>query len=276
MSSNELMNYDGSMAVSVRDEQDALLNMDFNNVLALADRADKMVSALNKIMHAAIKVTTAKDWCLIGGTPYLQESGATKVARLFGICWQIHEGYPKAERDDDGYPTYSYRMTFRMGGQSIEAEGMRNARDEFFAGKRTDKNGNPLKQKSLDEIDLADVKRAAYTNCLNRGIKAILPGLRNLDISVLEQNGINIGNSGGYSFKTGTRGGNSGKAADSGIVCEECGSPVTQKVASYAQGKFGRVLCMDCQKKAGEPARRRDEDGPPPLDDADDPRGGRY
>ena len=68
-------------------------------------------------------------------------------------------------------------MKFSMGKQSIEAEGMRSAGDEFFAGKE--------KQKSLDQIPLEDVERAAYTNCMNNGIKRIIPGLRNLDISDL-------------------------------------------------------------------------------------------
>jgi len=234
-----------TMPVSVQGDNDALMSMDYDNVLMLAERADKMVTALNKIMAAAIKVTTPKDWVMIGGTPYLQESGATKVARLFGIGWQIHAGFPKVEYDGDGYPTYTYRMTFTMGKQAIEAEGMRNARDEFFAGKRTGK------QKTVDEIDLADVKRAAYTNCLNRGIKAILPGLRNLDAATIEANGVKIGESGGYTFKQGTRGGNSGKAEDSGLVCEVCGAPVSQKVASYSQAKYGRVLCMTHQKESG-------------------------
>ena len=260
----------------VQNEQDALMSMDYDNVIALAERADKMVTALNKIMAAAIRVTTPKDWVMIGGTPYLQESGASKVARLFGIGWQIHPGYPMIERDADGYPTYTYRMTFTMGKQSIEAEGMRNARDEFFAGKKTDKDGNDKKQKSVDEIDLADVKRAAYTNCLNRGIKAILPGLRNLDASTLEQQGVNVSGSGGYTFKTGTRGGNSGKAKDSGLVCEACGAAITQKVASYSQGKYGRSLCMVCQEKAkAGTLNAPEDDGPPPYDDADDPYYGR-
>lgn len=278
---NELVRYEEegrgeAMPAVVRNDQDALMSMDFDNVLALAERADRMVTALNKIMAAAVRVTTPKDWVLIGGTPYLQESGATKVARLFGIGWRIHEGFPKVEWDTDGYPTYTYRMTFRMGNQSIEAEGMRNARDEFFAGKRSDREGKSLKQKTVDEIDLADVKRAAYTNCLNRGIKAILPGLRNLDAAALEENGVNLGASGGYTFKTGAKGG--AKPADSAVVCESCGSAVSQKVASYAQGKFGRVLCMNCQKKAsaGEPLDGRAENGaggdaPPPMDDRDDP-----
>ena len=258
-------------AVVVQNEQDALLNMDYNNILTLAERADKMVSALNKIMAAAIRVTVPKDWVMIGGTPYLQESGATKVARLFGIGWKIHPGYPKQDIDGDGYPTYTYRMTFTMGNQSIEAEGMRNARDEFFAGKRTDKSGNSVKQKSVDEIDLADVKRAAYTNCLNRGIKAILPGLRNLDASSLEQNGIRLSEAGGYTFKTGSKGGNTGKAEASGIVCECCGAPVTQRVASYSQGSFGRILCMKCQKNPPPAEPADDVPEMPPYDDSDMP-----
>ena len=237
---NELTPYEGQMPVSVRDEQDALMSMDYDNVLALAERADKMVEALNKIMAAAVRVTTKKDWVLIGGVPYLQESGATKVARLFGITWSIHPGYPKTEFDGEGYPTYTYRMTFRMGAQEIEAEGMRSAKDEFYAGKKE-------KRKSVDEIDLADVKKGAYTNCLNRGIKAILPGLRNLDAASLEA----------------------------------CGAKISQKVASYAQGKYGHMLCMACQKKADRGELDLDalddepEEGPPPYGDGDDPYEGR-
>lgn len=270
---NDNYNNTNAMMTVAAPEQDALMNLDFDNVLAIAERADKMVGALNKIMAAAIKITTAKDWCLIGGTPYLQEAGASKVARLFGIGWVIHPGYPKVEMDSEGYPTYTYRMTFSMGGQQIEAEGMRSSRDEFFAGKRTGRNGEPLKQKSVDEIDLADVKRAAYTNCLNRGIKGILPGLRNLDVADLEAGGINIGNSGGYTFKTGSRGGNSGKAEDSGIVCESCGAAITQREASYSQSKYGRALCRTCQKTAGTNTNVYDVEYEerPPFDDRDAP-----
>lgn len=239
-----------TMPVTVQGDNDALMSMDYDNVLMLAERADKMVTALNKIMAAAIKVTTPKDWVMIGGTPYLQESGAAKVARLFGISWRIHEGFPKTEYDGDGYPTFTYRMTFTLGGATIEQDGSRNARDEFFAGKRTDKNGNAQKQKTVDEIDLGDVKRAAYTNCLNNGIKRILPGLRNLDVAALETSGLNVNEIRGYTFKEGSRGGTSPrKAEDSGLVCEACGAPISQKVASYSQGKFGRALCMACQKK---------------------------
>lgn len=246
--------------VTIAQENDALMEMDYDNILAVAERAEKMVCALNKIMSAALKVTTPKDWVLIGGTPYLQETGATKVARLFGISTKICDGFPTVTRGEDGYPVYKYRMRFSMGKQSIEAEGMRSAGDEFFAGKD--------KSKSIDQIPLDDVERAAYTNCMNNGIKRIIPGLRNLDISDLEAAGISPEK--GYTFKQGNKGGNSGKAADSGIVCSNCGAAVTQKVASFSQSKHGRVLCMKCQDlaKAGRlPSDLNgEEQGRPPWD----------
>lgn len=271
---NEMTMYEGDMPVSVRDEQSALLDMDYGNVLELAEKADKMVTALNKIMAAAIKITTERDWCMIGGVPYLQESGATKVGRLFGISWQILPGFPKKEYDGDGYPIITYRMLFRLGTSTIEAEGMRNGRDEFFTGKKD-------KPKSADEIDVADVQRSAYTNCLNRGIKSILPGLRNLDVAALEDSGLKVGNIKGYTFKNGSKGGNSGKATDSGLTCDNCGSAITQKVASYSQGKYrGHKLCMDCQKQVETGWLNLDKldagsetGGPPPHEDGEAPRG---
>jgi hypothetical protein len=242
--------------VTIADEQNSMMDLSYDNILAVADRADKMVTALNKIMAAAIKITTPRDWCIIGGSPYLQESGATKVARLFGIGWQILD--QRAEYDPEGYPTYTYRMAFTMGGARIECDGSRSARDDFFAGARVDRNGNPRKQKSPDEVDIRDVKQAAYTNCLNNGIKRILNGLRNLDFSALEESGLNVSKIGGYTFREGSRGGNGGKAEDSGVACESCGEAITQKVASYSQGKYGRKLCMKCQKSAAAETAPRD------------------
>ncbi len=222
--------------------------MNFEGVLAVADRAEKMVSALNKIMAAAIKITTPQDWCIIGGTPYLQESGATKVARLFGIGWQILS--ESAVPDEEGYPTYTYRMRFTMGGASIECDGSRSARDDFFAGPRTDKNGDLKKQKAVDAIPLRNVKMGAYTNCLNNGIKRILPGLRNLDIATLERGGIDTKKLKGYTFKEGSRGGVGKSAVASGLYCADCKASITQAEASYSEGRYQRQLCRGCQAKA--------------------------
>lgn len=89
---------------------------------------------------------------------------------------------------------------------------------------------------------------AAYTNCLNNGIKRLIPNLRNIDVETLERAGLDTSKIAGYTFKKGCKGGNSGAAEDSGLVCESCGAAITQKVASFSQSKFGKALCMSCQK----------------------------
>lgn len=104
---------------------------------------------------------------------------------------------------------------------------------------------------------------AAYTNCINNGIKRLIPNLRNIDIATLERAGLNVNDIKGYTFKEGSKGGKSKAAEESGITCSACGAAVTQKVASYSQSKFNKILCMKCQKSAAEaPA----EDEAFPLD----------
>lgn len=219
-----------------------LLDANTDNILYMAERAEQYIAAMNKIMSAALKITTEQDWVLIGGQPYLQESGATKVGRLFGISWQII-GKPEITVDAAGYKTFTYRARFFLNNQFVEAEGSRSMKDEFFSGKGC--------TKKPDEIDERDVKMSAYTNCINTGIKRLIPGLRGLDVKQLEDAGFEVGKIRGYTFKNGSKGGKSGKEGESGLVCSKCGSPVTQNVASYSQGKFGAILCVPCQKGEG-------------------------
>lgn len=232
----------------IEDRSMEMMNSNTDVLLAIAEEADKRVEAINKIMAAARKVTTERDWCIIGGTPYLQETGASKVCTLFGVSTKILGC--SCVTDAEGYPTYSYRMSFSFKGQSIEAEGSRSARDEFFAGKRTDKDGNPKEQKKPDVIPMRDVKQSAYTNCVNNGIKRLLPGLRGLTIADLEAAGFKIDKIPGYTFKKGKEGGNTGTAAESGLVCANCGAPITQQEAAFSEARYGARLCRKCQKEA--------------------------
>ena len=32
------------------------------------------------------------------------------------------------------------------------------------------------------------------------------------------------------------------------LICHDCGSAISQKVADYSKGKFGRFLCLECQR----------------------------
>lgn len=229
-----------------RPADNGLLDTNTDNILYLAEKADKYIEAMNRIMDAALKITCELDWVLIGGKPYLQESGATKVARLFGISIQIL-GQPTVEHDNEGYKTYTYKARFMMKDQFVECEGSRSMKDDFFAKQGKDK---PLKKP--DEIDARDVKMAAYTNCINNGIKRLIPNLRNIDVETLEKAGLDVAKIGGYTFKTGSKGGSKQTAEESGLVCSKCGAAVTQKVASYSQSKFGEILCMNCQKEVNQ------------------------
>lgn len=225
-------------------ENKSLIDFGADNILMLADQAEQRIEAVNRIMTAALAITNEYDWVLIGGKPYLQETGSTKVARLFGVRWEFI-GDPKVEVDEQGYKTFTYRMKFSVNNDVIECEGSRSTKDEFFAGKGD-------KKKSIDEIDEGNVKMAAYTNCINNGIKRLIPGIRNITIKSLEDAGLDTSQIAGYTFKTGTKGGNTGKAEDSGIKCEECNTAITQTVASYSQAHYKKTLCMACQKKMGE------------------------
>lgn len=221
-----------------------LLDSNTDNILYLAEKADKYIAAMNKIMTAALKITTEYDWVIIGGCPYLQESGATKCARLFGISIQLI-GNPVVVADAEGYKTYTYKARFMLRDQFVECEGSRSMKEDFFASAGRDK---PLKKP--DEIVERDVMMAAYTNCLNNGIKRLIPGLRNIDIKTLEAAGLEVGKIRGYTFKEGSKGGASKKAEDSGLNCAKCNAPITQAEASYSEAKFSERLCRNCQAEA--------------------------
>ena len=243
MNKNEVEIIDGDIVdLTARPQTESgILDTSTDNILYLAEKAEKYIEAMNRIMDAALRITNELDWVLIGGKPYLQESGATKVARLFGISIQLL-GNPTVSVDSDGYKTYTYKARFMLKDQFIECEGSRSMRDDFFA-KRSGKLLKP------DEVDERNTKMAAYTNCLNNGIKRLIPNLRNIDVEILERAGLDAKKIAGYTFKEGTKGGTSKKAENSGLVCEKCGKAITQTVASYSQSKFGKMLCMDCQKE---------------------------
>lgn len=226
-------------------------NLDFgaDHIMALAEQAEQRIQAVKKIMRAALIITNENDWVLIGGTPYLQETGASKVATLFGISWRIKE--PTIVVDSQGYKTYYFKGEFKMKDVSIECEGSRAMRDDFFSRTKDEVNSTKEKtvyrMKSPDEIDERDVRMSAYTNCINNGIKRLIPGIRNLKLSDLEEAKLNTAEIKGYTFKEKKE--TKSKNADTGLVCSECEKGVTQSVASFSQGAFGRILCMSCQKK---------------------------
>jgi len=146
-----------------------------STLLALAEQAEKRVMALNKIKRAALLATNARDWTDQNGNPYLQVSGAEKVARVFGIAWKIDE--PIMEIEESGHFSYTYKGYFTVAGATIEAIGTSSSKDPFF--KRYAGRGDDRHELPPSELDKGDLKKAAYTNLLGNGITRLL-GLRNL------------------------------------------------------------------------------------------------
>ncbi len=153
-----------------------------DKLIEVANRAEERIEAINRIKSIALKVTNKQDWVDQNGRPYLQVSGAEKIARLFGISWRIDE--PVIEYEEGGHFSYTYKGYFTLGGVTIEAIGTRSSKDGFF--KRYDRERKELPP---SEIDKGDVKKAAYSNCLGNGITRLL-GIRNLtweDIGIKQQ-----------------------------------------------------------------------------------------
>lgn len=160
-----------------------------DQLIEIAERAEKRIEAVKKIKVASLKVTNAHDWTNQQDKPYLQVSGAEKVARLFGISWRIDE--PTMLLEEDGHFSFTYKGYFSMGNAEIEAIGTRSSKDGFF--KRyfyEEENGRKNKiELPPTEIDKGDVKKAAYTNCIGNGVTRLL-GIRNLTWGDLETAGI--------------------------------------------------------------------------------------
>ena len=151
-------------------------------LVELAAQAERRVEAINKIKQYSLRLTQPGDWVDQNGRPYLQVSGAEKIARLFGISWRIDE--PIREELEGGHYIYTYKGYFSLAGAEIEAIGSRSSKDPFF--KRYVYVNGERKELPPSEIDPGDVKKAAYTNCIGNGITRLL-GLRNISYDDLEK-----------------------------------------------------------------------------------------
>lgn len=159
-----------------------------DTLISLAEQAERRIDAMTKIKKVSLKLTNKHDWTDQGGKPYLQVSGAEKIARMFGISWKISD--PVLENQEGGHFCFTYKGFFSLAGASIEVIGTRSSKDGFFKKydwSEKDDQGNSIKTElPPSEIDRGDVKKAAYTNCIGSGITRIL-GLRNMTYEDLEE-----------------------------------------------------------------------------------------
>ncbi|GJL53951.1 MAG: hypothetical protein NPIRA02_10830 [Nitrospirales bacterium] len=162
-------------------QDDSVLALESGDTLiAIAQNAAKRVEAVTQIKSLALKVTNAHDWIDENGKPYLQVSGAEKVARLFGVSWRIDDA--EFDEHEDGHFTYTYKGYFMLAGKEIEAIGTRSSRDKFFSRAR----GSDIDPSTISR---GNVKKSAYTNCLGNGITRLL-GIRNMSWDELKAAGL--------------------------------------------------------------------------------------
>lgn len=170
--------------------------------------AEKTMELVKKIKVLAIKQTNKHDWVDMGGKPYLQSSGAEKIARLFGISWKIIEHKREDKQDEKGaYYIYVYKGEFTMGGKTIEVIGTCSQRDRFFGKDKNTETGF----KAAADVDITNVMKKANTNMVNRGITTLL-GIRNLTWEEVNAGGVEQKQTAKVTYAQGGAGG--GKISD--------------------------------------------------------------
>lgn len=154
--------------------------------------AERRIASLQKIITLTLRMTTENDWVDQQGKPYLQGSGAEKVARLFGVSWKDIKTEKIMTNDENG-PFYYYQTsgTFLIKGDSIVAVGTCSSKDQFFAVKYEGDGENRKKVlKELSEVDETNIMKSSYTNCVVNGVTRLL-GLRNMTWEQLQAGGVN-------------------------------------------------------------------------------------
>jgi hypothetical protein len=142
--------------------QDVLLTAD------VIKRAEAQVEGVNKIKILALKVTNSGDWVNQQGKPYLQNSGAMKIAQLFGINFVDKTIDVETITDDKGtYKMFTCKGTAEFHGRKVEDIGTCSTRDDFFG-----KKGGEYK--AMEDVDLENIKKKCVTNWQNRVLKKIL------------------------------------------------------------------------------------------------------
>jgi len=165
-------------------------------LIELAEKSEKRIEAVKKIIRAALRITNHRDWVLFAGEPFLTCTGAEKIARLFGISWYNMQIEEEERQDEKGkYIVFTCKGRFRLKDVEIEAVGTCSTRNKFFYLAKG-------RVKELHEISIPDVKKAAYTNCIANGVKRLL-GLRNLTLEDLKAAGVNIDKIARVTFKEG-------------------------------------------------------------------------
>jgi hypothetical protein len=136
------------------------------------EKAQQYVNSMKVILSLFVQCTNQNDWIDMGGKPYLQKSGCSKVATTFGLKFNAPTLSVVNETEEDGYKyrIYSVAGSVIWNGTEKFEVGTATTKDSLFSVRKV--AGETIRL-SLKDIDLANVQKKAYTNWMNRCLKAV-------------------------------------------------------------------------------------------------------
>lgn len=180
------------------------------------DKIEQMTKALDTLRRYAIRATYPADWIIhvatgpdgsvIREVGYLQDCGAQRAGKIWGI--QLTE--PIVEREDFQDGTYTYTMMAdafsKVTGEQLQnVEGSRWSGDPFFK-----RSVGPE-----EKVDPSDVRKSAAANLDGRAVRQ-LAGLNAVPLDILESCGIDPKKVVHVSYGRGAKGGESTGASVGG------------------------------------------------------------
>jgi hypothetical protein len=173
---------------------------------ASIEQGEKYLKAFDRIRKIAISLTNTSDWIDQNGKPYLESAGCAKIASAFGVRTEsVH--LEKQNLQDTKGAYVRFRVTGNGVWQNVQAEevGSASTRDDFFAKRKRDGKEIIL---PMEEVDLGDVEKKAFTNFMNRLIKRLI-GLSFSweDIATYSGGNVTRDKCSGVSYGKGTKGG---------------------------------------------------------------------
>ena len=157
------------------------------------DDLEASLTAKKRLNKIALKQTNENDWVLQNGQPYLEITGAEKIAPVFGVkvipspeCPIVEEG-----KDEDGskFVRYWYEgkgQIIKNGVVLYELEGLfgsASTRDSFFG---QNKDGS---LKDILDVNIRNVRYKAYSDFLRSAVVRLC-GLRSVTFEELEDAGL--------------------------------------------------------------------------------------
>jgi hypothetical protein len=138
-----------------------------------------------RVMAVALNMTNSRDWSDFGGNPFLESSGAEKIARPFGISFGPVTDIKREDGEDKNgkYVVFTAHYFAQWGNDRVEYIGRSSSRSKFYS------QGGKL---DIEEISIPNLMGHAQSNAIGNCIKRLL-GLRNLTWQELEKYGIKPG-----------------------------------------------------------------------------------